>query len=53
MVDDNINNNPITNNKPLDYLPLYYLRQAVDHSYPRIKYHPATTFEFAEIIKSY
>jgi hypothetical protein len=35
MVDDNINNNPITINNPLDYL-----RQAADHSYPKIKYHP-------------
>jgi hypothetical protein len=47
MVDDNINNNPITNNKPLDYL-----QQVVNHSYPRIKYHPVTTLELAEMITS-
>jgi hypothetical protein len=47
MVDDNINNNPITNKKPLNYL-----QQVADHSYPRIKYHPVTTLELAEIIES-
>jgi hypothetical protein len=47
VVDDNINNNPITNNKPLDYL-----RQVADHSYPRIKYHPVLTLELADVIKS-
>jgi hypothetical protein len=46
VVDDNINNNPITNNNQL-----HYLRQVVDHSYPRIKYHPVTR-ELAEVIKS-
>jgi hypothetical protein len=46
MVDDNINNNPITNNKLLDYL-----RQVADQSYPRIKYNPVTTLQLAEIIK--
>jgi hypothetical protein len=44
VVDDNINNNPITNNNPSDYL-----RQEADHSYPGIKYHPVTTRELAEV----
>jgi hypothetical protein len=44
---DNINSNPKTNNKPLDYL-----QEVADHSYPRIKYHLVTTLELAEIIKS-
>jgi hypothetical protein len=46
VVDDNINNNPITNNSPLDYL-----QQVADHSYPRITYHPVTIGELAEVIK--
>jgi hypothetical protein len=44
VVDDNINSNPITNN------PLDYLQQVADHSYPRIKYHPVTTRELAEVL---
>jgi hypothetical protein len=42
VVDDNINNNAITTNNPLDFL-----RLVVDHSYQRIKYHPVTTLELA------
>jgi hypothetical protein len=37
VVGNNIKNNPITNNKPSDYL-----RQAFNHSFPSIKYHAVT-----------
>jgi hypothetical protein len=47
VVDNIINNNPMANNKPSDYL-----QQAFNHPFPNIKYHTVMTFELAEIIKS-
>jgi hypothetical protein len=46
-VENNINKNLKINNKPL-----YYLRQAVNHPFPSIKYHAITSTEKFQIIKS-